>query len=186
MNINDDFEIPRTKRHRKEYQPNEFPEHVINKSQESPRIKHKINHRAYVPAKFNSLFLIWLCFRKWNSHDQTVPTISGCLTQIRERRSLTKHSVKSSETYLTPMVSKVTECSTTQQYMEYLQSLADSVNMRYVNITLAVGATLKVFKFLWNGLEKYQNAVIHLEDFYFMKENFQVTSLCKNRLIINL
>ena len=83
------------------------------------------------------------------------------------------------------MVSRVTECSTTQQYMEHLQSLADSVNMRYVNITLDVGAALKVFKFLWNGLEKYQNAVIHLEDFYFMKENFHVTSLCKNRLIIN-
>ena len=34
------------------------------------------------------------------------------------------------------------------------------------------GAALNTFKFLWNGLEKHKNVVIHLADFHFMKENF--------------
>ena len=68
--------------------------------------------------------------------------------------------------------------------MDYLQSLAPSVNIPFVNIIIDVGTALNAFKFLWNGLEKYQNFVIHLEEFHFhfMKENFQVICLSKNRL----
>ena len=83
------------------------------------------------------------------------------------------------------MVSKVAEFSINHQYIEYLQSLAALVNISYVNITIDVGATRNALKLLWNRLEKYQDAVIHLGDFHFMKENFQVTCLRKNRLIIN-
>ena len=46
--------------------------------------------------------------------------------------------------------------------------------MLYVNIARYVGAALNAFKFLWNGVEQYQNVLIHLGDFHFMKENFQV------------
>ena len=67
----------------------------------------------------------------------------------------------------------------------YGNSLAASVNMSYLNITIDVQAALNAFKFLCNGVETYQNVTIHLGDFHFMKENFQVTSLHKNRLIIN-
>ena len=49
-----------------------------------------------------------------------------------------------------------------------------TVNMPYVNIARDVGAALNVFKLLWNGVEQYQNVLIHLGDFHFMKENFQV------------
>ena len=56
--------------------------------------------------------------------------------------------------------------------MQYLESLAASVNMPYANIALEVGAALNAFKFLWYGLEKYKNVVIHLGDFHFMKKNF--------------
>ena len=75
------------------------------------------------------------------------------------------------------MLSKVTEFLTIQQYIEYLQSLA-GLNL---NITIDVGTALNAFKFLRNGLEKYQNVAIHLGDFYFTKEYFEVTCLCKNR-----
>ena len=64
--------------------------------------------------------------------------------------------------------------------MEYLQSLAATVNMPYLNITLDVGTTLNAFKFLWNGVEQYQNILIHLGDFHFMTENFQVSHVYKN------
>ena len=52
------------------------------------------------------------------------------------------------------MVSKVTGFSTIHQYNEYLQCLAASINMPFVNITIDVKAALNAFKFLWNKLEK--------------------------------
>jgi len=78
------------------------------------------------------------------------------------------------ETYLPPITSKVTEFTTISKYMTYLQSLAASSNMPYVNITLDVGAAINAYKFLWSNQQLFSNVVIHLGDFHFMKENFQV------------
>ena len=59
--------------------------------------------------------------------------------------------------------------------MIHLQTLADSVNMPYVNITFDVGAAINAFKMVWNYPEVFKNVVIHLGGFYFRKENFQVS-----------
>ena len=59
--------------------------------------------------------------------------------------------------------------------MIYLQRLAESVNMAYVNITLDVGAAINAFKMVWNHPEVFKNVVIHLGGFHFLKENFQVS-----------
>ena len=48
------------------------------------------------------------------------------------------------------------------------------VYMPYVNITLDVGAAMNAYKLIWNFQERFRNVVIHLGDFHFMKENFQV------------
>uniref|UniRef100_A0A7M5WJJ7 Uncharacterized protein n=1 Tax=Clytia hemisphaerica TaxID=252671 RepID=A0A7M5WJJ7_9CNID len=63
------------------------------------------------------------------------------------------------------------------KYTSYLQSLASSVDMPYVNITLDVGAALNAFKFLWSNQNTLKNVFIHLGDFHFMKENFQVIGM---------
>ena len=42
------------------------------------------------------------------------------------------------------------------------------------------GAALNAFKFWWNGVEQYQNVLIDLADFHFMKENFQVLHAYEN------
>ena len=42
------------------------------------------------------------------------------------------------------------------------------------------GAALTAFKFWWNGVEQYQNVLIDLADFHFMKENFQVLHAYEN------
>ena len=67
----------------------------------------------------------------------------------------------------------------TTHLMTFQEAIEDTnedttVNMPYVNIAWDVGAALNVFKLLWNGVEQYQNVLIHLGDFHFMKENFQV------------
>ena len=59
--------------------------------------------------------------------------------------------------------------------MKYLQNLANDVNIPYVNITLDCGAAVNAFKMKWSQQETFQNIVIHLGDFHFMKGNFQVS-----------
>ena len=59
-------------------------------------------------------------------------------------------------------------------YLEHLQALANSVNMKYVNVTLDCGAAINAFKTICQYPLKFNNVVIHLGDFHFMKENFQV------------
>ena len=59
--------------------------------------------------------------------------------------------------------------------MKYLQNLANDVNIPYVNITLDCGAAVNAFEMKWSQQETFQNIVIHVEDFHFMKGNFQVS-----------
>ena len=69
------------------------------------------------------------------------------------------------ETYLPPIPRKVVEFTTIETYLEYLE-----------NITLDVGAAMNACKFVWTNPERFKNVVIHLGDFHFIKENFQVSS----------
>ena len=61
--------------------------------------------------------------------------------------------------------------------MTCLQRLAKHVDMPYVNITLDVGAAINAHKLLWNYSETFNNVVIHLGDFHFIKENFKVIGI---------
>lgn len=83
---------------------------------------------------------------------------------------------KTIETYLPPINAKVTEFMTIKRYMEYLQGLAEDMNMPYVNITLDVGAAMNAYILTWNQPELFSNIIIHLGSFHFLKENFQVSS----------
>ena len=120
------------------------------------------------------LFFVWNFFRKQNSYDQLLPNFSGWLLRNRQRKIPINSLKKTIETYLPPITSKVTEFTTIETYIEYLEILSLSCNMPYVNITLDVGAAMNAFKFIWSNPERFENVVIHLGDFHFMKENFQV------------
>ena len=69
---------------------------------------------------------------------------------------------------------KVADFKIIIMYLEHLQALANSVNMNYVSVTLDCGAAINTFKSIWQYPLKFTNVVIHLGDFHFMKEKFQV------------
>ena len=69
-----------------------------------------------------------------------VPNFSGWRQVLR--KVATQEFQKTIENYLPPIMSKATDFITISQYMTYLQSLAASSNMPYVNITLNVGAAI--------------------------------------------
>ena len=98
------------------------------------------------------------------------------LLQNRQKETPTYQLQKSVETYLCPIPSKVAEFTTVETYLEYLEKLSMSCNMPFVNITLDVGAAMNAYKFVWSNPERFKNVFIHLGDFYFIKENFQVSS----------
>ena len=79
LNKDSDYQVPRTKRLRVEYEQGNVPNPIINKSQKPPKFD-DIKQSTYIPETFNSLFFLWLCFRKWNSQDPAVATFSGWLT----------------------------------------------------------------------------------------------------------
>ena len=53
-----------------------------------------------------------------------------------------------------------------------MQKMAEEVKMPYVNVTLDVGAAMNAYKLCWNYPERFNNVLIHLDDFHFLKENF--------------
>ena len=61
--------------------------------------------------------------------------------------------------------------------MSYLQCLGKEASMPYINVTLDVGAAINAFKVVWSHPKLFENIVIHLGDFHFMKENFKVISI---------
>ena len=77
-------------------------------------------------------------------------------------------------TCLPPLNSPVTELATIFKYFTYMQSLAKSVNMPYVNVFLDVGAAMNAYKLVWNCPDKFSNVLVHLGGFHFMKEIFNV------------
>ena len=121
---------------------------------------------------FEVAYLTWIYLRKTNSFLSRVPVFKGWKMKTQNIEPV--RIVKSVETYLPPIDAKVTEYSTIQRYMRYLQSLAVNVNMPYVNITLDVGAAMNAYSVIWNAPELYDRIVIHLGGFHFLKENFQV------------
>ena len=53
-------------------------------------------------------------------------------------------------------------------YLNFWQKsldLANKANMKYVHITLVVGAAIKVYQVTWNYEEKWKNLIVHLGDF---------------------
>ena len=81
-----------------------------------------------------------------------------------------KNLVKTELTYLPRIPSEETEFKT---ILNYIQKPAKEVNMPYVNITLDMGAAINAFKVLWNLKKEFENVVIYLAYFHFMKKNFQ-------------
>ena len=46
--------------------------------------------------------------------------------------------------------------------------------MKYAKIMLALEAVIDAFKELWKYPETFSNVLIHLGDFHFMNENFNI------------
>ena len=144
----------------------------VNKKQEPPSTFAERSEITTNTANFNNAYLIWIYLRKIYSVDQLVPTFKGFKLEYRKTKE--PQLCKTSETYLTPLNSKVTEYQTIQRYMKYLQGLAKQVNMPSVNITLDVGAAINAYLVIWNNPVLFKNIIIHLGSFHFLKENFQV------------
>ena len=100
----------------------------------------------------------------------SVLIFSGWLINHRDKQNLCRTVV----TYLPLINAKITEFSTISIYLEYLKNLARQANMKYVNVTLDCGAAINAYKTIWQYQRKFENVIIHVGDFHFMKENFQV------------
>ena len=148
--------IERTKRRTIDVTVNDIKTNV-----EPPLIDTKAVIEQNMAFLYAAKYFVWCWLCQHDSSDQVVSSYSGWLLKERDN----KNFVKTELTYLPPNPSKVTEFKTILNYMQYLQKLAEEVNMPYVNITLDVGVAINAFKILWNRKEGFKNVVIHLGDF---------------------
>lgn len=124
-------------------------------------------------GKPNTTLLVWSILRVLASKDQTLPTLSGWLMQMRNGVAdiLVQRTC---ETLLPPTATSINDYGTIYRLFLFLQHLCTEVNMPYVNVIMDVGAAMNSYKVLWNFPMKFKNVMLYLGDFHFMKENFAV------------
>ena len=121
---------------------------------------------------FNERFLSWTILHYQSSCNQRVPIFKGW--NLQQRMEQDKSLIKTTENYLPTIDSKVTEFKTIYKYLQNLQGLASKLNMSYVHVSMDVGAAINAYLMMWNNPELFQNVILHLGGFHFLKENFQV------------
>ena len=165
--------VPRTKSRKIFLEDVNIDAVSIDRKKSPPKIFTNISN-THDSDSFDKKHFLWWFLRKQTSSQQKVPIFKGWNLQTRMDESMVLQ--KTIETYLPPINAKVTEFMTIKRYMEYLQGLAEDMNMPYVNITLDVGAAMNAYILTWNQPELFSNIIIHLGSFHFLKENFQVSS----------
>ena len=114
---------------------------------------------------FNKRFFLWTILRYQSSCDQHVPIFKGW--NLQQRMEQDKSLIKTTETYLPPIDSKITEFKTIYKYLQYLQGLASKINMSYMHVSMDVGAAINAYLMMWNNPELFQNVIPHLGGFHF-------------------
>ena len=144
----------------------------VDRKKNPPKIFPQSQIETY-DSGFNKKFFFWIFLRKQMSSNQTIPIFKGWNRQLKMKKEV--HLKKTVETFLPPINSKVTEFRTIKKYMQYLQELANQMNMPYVNVSLDVGAAMNAYLLTWFEPEVFKNVIIHLGSFHFLKGNFQVS-----------
>ena len=106
-----------------------------------------------------------------------VPTSSDWETDNRTKSMEFRDVKKTVETYLPPIVSRVTDLKTIYKYLKYIQGLSADANIPFIDITLNAGAAINAYKVILNYPGHFANVLLHFGDFHFMKENFKVGKL---------
>ena len=148
-------------------------ENIIANPRKEPPVTEVAVSTEEVSDIFNVRYCVWRLIRHLCENDQKYPKFSGWIIQLKQIMSseILRQTIT---TYLPPINAPVTEFATIFKYLSYMQTLAKSVNMPYVNVFLDVGAAIDAFKLVRNYPDKLSNVFIHLGDFHFMKEIFNV------------
>ena len=107
----------------------------INKGPENMK-ESNVEYSREKEVLFNKMRFVWAYARKQNSFNQVILIFKGWTLNIRTMNNENTEMKKTVETFLPPITSKVTEFSTIQKYLSYLQNVSESVNMPYVDVTL--------------------------------------------------
>ena len=147
---------------------------IANPRKEPPRIDVVVAaEEEEICQIFNVRSCIWRLVRHSCENDQKYPKFSGWIILLMQATA--SAAIKQTvTTYLPPLNSPVTEFAMIFKYLTYMQSLAKRVNMPYVNVFLDVGAAMNAYKLVWNYPDNFSNVLVHLGDFHFIKEIFNV------------
>ena len=164
----------RTKRRSLQTVPVEVPDVRIDRRKEPVSVYDEVQEMISgdcLLADFVKLHMKWLLSRIVSSMDQIVPNFTGFFvksTGKADELQMTK------VTYLPPINAPITAYATIYKVFDIILRRAKQAELPYANITFDVGAAINAHKVLWNHPECFKNIIIHLGDFHFMKEVFNV------------
>ena len=173
------LKIPRNKKRRSLVSSNSqnLPSVMVDKKKEPTIVSTAVSETAKMKEEvdyFDRFYAIWALLRPIQSSDQSIPAFSGWSVRMQQKAMDDIAVQKTQMTYLPPVNSPFTKFATMSRVFEIIQEQAKKKNMKYANITLDIGAALNAFKVLWNYPDKFENIVIHLGDFHYMKEIFAI------------
>ena len=106
----------RSRRLSKKPQVKTEPTHKVNPNEEPPKFNKDTSFGTHFNEPIDETFLLWVIFLNRNAKDQMVPNFSGWLLKQRENNIPTSSLRQTLETYLPPIVSKVSEFKTIESY----------------------------------------------------------------------
>ena len=128
----------------------------------------EINNNADEVA--TKLLTIWKTVRNLSANDQIHPRFVGWIISLFQKAE--SHATKM--TYLPPVQAPITEYETIVQVFLTSRKLSMQSNMRYMHITLDVGAAIKAYHVIWNNPDSWSDIIVHLGDFHAMMAFFGV------------
>ena len=161
---------------RSKFQPRKPAEiqDLVVKKKPNPMIFKSFDKTSIDPGSRSevSIYLVWVILRVLTQSEKLLPNFAGWRLAVRKFK---RYNVeKTVITYLPPINASVNDFTTIYQYLSYMQKLSFEANMPYVNVTLDCGAAVNAYKLIWNYPTVFDNVIVHLGDFHFMKEIFVV------------
>ena len=164
----------RTKRRSLQTVPVEVPDIRIDRRKEPVSVYDEVQEMISgdcLLADFVKVHMKWLLSRIVSSLDQIVPNFTGFFVKSAgkaDELQMTK------VTYLPTINAPITAYATIYKVFDVILRRAKEADLPYANITFDVGAAINAHKVLWNHSERFKHIIIHLGDFHFMKEVFNV------------
>lgn len=134
-----------------------------------PQAFHQRNDSRIDTTDIDNILTMWKLLRYGSSSHDFWARFAGFITKLFQ-----KNKCATTMTYLPPIPTPIMEYPTIVDLFYVSRNLAKNANMKYVHITMDVGAAIKAFHVVWDDNNLWNDIIIHLSDFHAVMAFFGV------------